>query len=116
MVNETKPSDGKFSRITDAKSAMVIWKIFHSLSIEALERSNDIVQAELDKEMADINYRLWRLEMKKKGVIQGGGKKRKGRKKPKLRLIKCKENEFSDMSQLPIKGRSSDICVSNVDL
>ncbi|MFH0993898.1 MAG: hypothetical protein V1844_00130 [Pseudomonadota bacterium] len=97
--------------------------IFHSLSIEALERSNDIVQAELDKEMAElkketagINHRLWRLEMKKKGIIQGGCKKRKGRKKPKLRLIKCKENEFSDMSQLPIKGRLSDICVSNVGI
>ncbi len=71
------------SGIKDAETARIVWKIFHSLSLEAMNR-----RSEIDAEtLAEYDRRLRRLEMRAVGVIQGGGKKRKNRKKPKLKLI-----------------------------
>ncbi|MGD9975080.1 MAG: hypothetical protein AB7S77_18625 [Desulfatirhabdiaceae bacterium] len=47
------------------------------------------MKADMDHMLKEVRHTTWRIEMKKQGYIQGGGKKRKNRRKPKLKLLKA---------------------------
>ena len=89
-----EPFTELMSSINDKYAAETIFAILNGIAMAALNRSNEIVRQEIEKERIEyeanlkaLNLIQWRVEMKSNGCIQGGGKNRKSRKKPKLILI-----------------------------
>lgn len=85
-----------FKDIDNPEVSKAIWHILHRLSVAAINRTNDLKHAEMERRisandsvLAEVNKRLKRLELKKSMTIISGGCKpdRRKKRKPALAII-----------------------------